>query len=94
MKKTKYVIFGFKDKVTGEKLREFYKKHTGKDVNFNGIKQYPDGFKLLCFTVPLYSFREISITEAVHRSSLAYKKFHDSIDKLIKWYEEGLFPRT
>ena len=87
IRKNRYVIFGFKDKATGTKLREFYKKHTGKDVVFNNIKHYNDGFKLLCFTLPLSSFREIGITEAIYRSSPEYIKFHDSIDKLIEWYE-------
>ena len=40
-------IFGFKDKVTGERLREFFKKHTGRDVDFNKIQHYKSGFKLL-----------------------------------------------
>ena len=87
--KPKYVIFGFKDKVTGKKLREFFKKYTGKDVVFNDIKHYSDGFKLLCFALPLCYFREVSITEAIYRSGPEYRKFHESIDKLIEWYEDN-----
>ena len=82
-KDLKYLVFGYKDRTTGKKLGEFYFKYTGKKVNFN----YKDGFKLLCFTLPLGSFHTIGITEAIYRPAKEYMKFHDGVDKLISWYE-------
>lgn len=92
--KAKYLIFGFNEEITCIKLRSFYKKHAGKDVDFNDIRHYPNGFKLLCFTLPICSYRKISITEAIRRSGQEYIKFHDSIDKLIEWYENEYINST
>ena len=83
----KHAIFGFKDEETGEKLREFFKRHTGKDVDFNGIKHYQNGLKLLRLSIPLNSIGLISITEAAHRGSKDYIRFTSSIDTVINWYE-------
>ena len=80
----KEVIFGYKDNETANKLREFYLKHTGRDIDFNNIKQYKDGFKLIKFSIPLKDISEISITEASHYKA---KKF-SSLDEFIKWYEK------
>ena len=49
----KEALFGFNDKETGIKLSAFYKKHTGREVDFNAIKHDKDGFKLLLFSIPL-----------------------------------------
>ena len=78
-------IFGFKDNETGEKLRVFYKKHTGKDVDFNKIQHYNNGFKLLLFSIPLGSITQIGIT-AARCTSKDVKKF-SSLDEFINWYE-------
>ena len=82
----KKVIFGFADLETGNKLREFYKKHTGIDIDFNNIKHYKNGFKLLVFDLPLGKFSVIGITAALCAPSNVLK-FHDSIVELISWYE-------
>ena len=78
-------IFGFKDNETGEKLRLFYKKHTGKDVNFNKINHYNNGFKLLLFSIPFGSITQIGIAAAGYTSK-DVKKF-SSLDEFINWYE-------
>ena len=83
----KFAIFGFKDKATGDTLREFFKKHTGRDVDFNNIEHYNDGFKLLKLSIPLESIGTVGITEANYRPTPTYKKFHCSVDDFIDWYE-------
>ena len=80
------VIFGFGDTDTGNKLREFYLKHTGKDIDFNQIKHYCDGFKLLVFDLPLGKFTQVGITAALCAPKDVFK-FHGNIDQLIYWYE-------
>ena len=87
----KYAIFGFKDQETGNKLRLFFKRHTGKDVDFNNIKHYEDGFKLLLFSVPLDTFSTIGIT-AANCSPSYVKKIHTSVDTFISWYEKEYLP--
>ena len=80
------VIFGFADLYTGNKLKEFYLRHTGREVDFNKIKHYRNGFKLLAFDLPLGKFMQVGITAA----SCAPKdvlKFHGNINDLIYWYE-------
>ena len=83
----KYVIFGFKDQETGNKLRLFFKKHTGRDVDFNSIKHYENGFKLLLFGVPLDTFDTVGITGACCAPS-SVKRINGNIDELISWYED------
>ena len=80
------VIFGFADRYTGNKLKEFYLKHTGREVDFNSIQHYRDGFKLLVFDLPLGKFIQVGITAA----SCAPKdvlRFGGSVNELIYWYE-------
>ena len=80
----KKAIFGFSDKKTGEKLRKFFKKHTGKDIDFNSIEHYSENFKLLAFDIPLKDFIPIGITAALVCSGL---KFHGPVEEFISWYE-------
>ena len=81
-------IFGFEDRVIGDRLRAFYKKHTGKDIDFNGIRHYKDGFKLLCFSIPLGgSLTTVGITAAIYAPS--YVKKFQSLDDFINWYESS-----
>lgn len=83
-------IFGFKDRVTGNKLRAFFKKHTGKDVNFNNIKHYTDGFKLLLFSIPLKTVTTIGITSAHYCPARKFGNLQDFID----WYEKEYLADT
>ncbi len=83
----RFAIFGFNDIETGNKLRNFFYRHTGRDIDFNGIKQYPNGLRLLCFSIPLGTVYPISIVEAINHSSKIYKEFHESVDVFISWYE-------
>ena len=87
----KYVIFGFNDQETGNKLRLFFKKHTDKDVDFNNIKHYENGFKLLLFTVPLDTFNTVGITGACCAPN-SVKRINGSIDSFISWYEKEYLP--
>lgn len=80
----KKAIFGFSDKKTGEKLRKFFKKHTGKDIDFNSIEHYSENFKLLAFDIPLKDFIPIGITAALVCPGL---KFHGPVEEFISWYE-------
>ncbi len=81
-------IFGFADIETGNKLREFYKKHTGIDCDFNSIRHYNNGFKLLVFDLPLGKFSIIGICAACCTPHYV-KKFHKGIDDFILWYESN-----
>ena len=78
-------IFGFNDEETGEQLRIFFKKHTGRDVDFNKIKHYKDGFKLLLFSIPLNTIDIIGITAAGCTPS--YVKKFSGLNDFIEWYE-------
>ena len=80
------VIFGFADLETGNKLREFCKKHTGIDIDFNNIKHYKNGFKLLAFDLPLGKFTTIGVTAAAY-SPHDVKRISGSINDFIYWYE-------
>ena len=80
-----HAIFGFKDKETGEKLRQFFKKHTGKDIDFNQIQHYKDGFKLLLFSIPLNTIERVGITAAGCAPS-SIKRF-SGLNEFIGWYE-------
>ena len=88
MNETKIInkaIFGFNDEETGNQLRTFFKKHTGKDIDFNSIKHYRSGFKLLLFSIPLNTIEEIGIT-AAGAVPYSFKKFH-CLKDFIDWYE-------
>ena len=78
-------IFGFSNEETGIKLSEFYKKHTGEYLDFNAIRHYESGFKLLVFDLPLGEVTKIDICSAnlVHA-----KKFHGSVEEFMSWYEK------
>ena len=80
-------IFGFADTETGNKLREFYKKHTGIDIDFNNIKHYKNGFKLLVLDLPLGKFSIIGICAAGCAPHYV-KRFNKGIDDFIFWYEK------
>lgn len=80
------VIFGFQDEETGKKLSAFYKKHTGIDCDFNKIKHYSSGFKLLAFDLPLGKFMTVGIT-AAGCSPYNVLRFSRGIDNFIYWYE-------
>ena len=79
------VLFGFEDKKTGDKLRVFFKKHTGRDVDFNSIKQYKSGFKLLLFSIPLETVTTLGITCA---NGYPARKFTGPVQEFVDWYEE------
>ena len=85
-------IFGFKDKETGEQLRAFFKKHTGRDVDFNSIKHYTDGFKLLVFSIPLNTVDIIGITAA--GCAPHYVKRFCGLKDFIEWYENIYNPQN
>lgn len=87
--KPTHAIFGFGDTETGERLRAFFLKHTGKDIDFNNIKHYRSGFTLLLFTLPLNEVQQIGITAASHAPS-SYKRF-DNLNDFIAWYENSPF---
>ena len=78
-------IVGFMPGESGEKLKDFYKKHTGIEINFNGIEHYKNGFKLLLFSIPLGSVTQIGITTAgcAPRNVLRCS----SVNEFINWYE-------
>ena len=78
-------IFGFIDKETGEKLSKFFKKHTGKDVDFNQVQHYKNGFKLLLFSIPLDKFETIGITATNGYPAAKFSKLED----FINWYENN-----
>ena len=84
-------IFGFKDEETGEQLRLFFKKHTGRDIDFNNIKHYKNGFKLLLFSIPLDTIDIIGITAAGCAPS--YVKRFSGLNDFIKWYENDFSQR-
>ena len=83
--KTSKAIFGFADKETGEQLKDFFEKHTGRVVDFNGIQHYKSGFKLLLFSVPLNTVDIIGITAAGCVPSWV-KKFN-KLNDFVDWYE-------
>jgi hypothetical protein len=85
-----YAIFGFMDKETGEKLRQFFKKHTGKDLDFNEIQHYKNGFKLLLFSIPRNTNEQVGITAADCAPSNV-KRF-SNLNEFIRWYE-GLYSK-
>ena len=74
---------GFKNTESGDKLRKFYLEQTGKDVDFNSIKQYEGGFKLLWFSIPLRDMSTIGITQVQYR--IDCHKF-SGVDEFIRWY--------
>lgn len=78
-------IFGFSDEEEGIKLSEFYMKHTGKYLDFNAIKHYESGFKLLLFKLPL---GEVSIIDICSANIVDAQKFHGPVEEFITWYEE------
>ena len=80
-----HALFGYQDEVTGAKLSAFFYKHTGKNVDFNEIKHYKNGFKLLLFSIPLNTFTQAGITAAAYAPS-NFKKF-TCLDDFINWYE-------
>ena len=82
------VIFGFADVETGNKLRKFYKKHTGLDIDFISIRHYKNGFKLLVFDLPLGKFSIIGISAAAC-APYYVKRFNKGIDDFIYWYESN-----
>ena len=84
IKNIKYVICSFADYKVGEKLNEFFLKHTGKMVDFNSIKPNINEYRLLCFSIPLNNVNLINITSALHLNAM---KFKNHIDKFIEWYE-------
>ena len=79
------VAFGYGDKETADKLSAFFKKHTGKYIDFNKMRNPKSGFKLLLFYMPLGRFEEISITGAAALPS-SVKKFA-ALQDFIDWYE-------
>ena len=87
MKRIKYTgaIFGFKSEETGNELRIFFKKHTGKDVDFNKIQHYKNGFKLLLFSIPLNTIQQVGIT-AAGCAPEAIKRF-SGLKEFVDWYE-------
>ena len=85
------VLFGFQDEKTGNRLSEFFNKYTGKDIDFNKIHHYQNGFRLMLFSVPLDTFIQTGITAAQFASS-DIKKFL-FLDDFIRWYEESYLQR-
>ena len=81
--KVKYVICGFANFTTGEKLNEFFLKHAGKMVDFNSIKPNINEYRLLCFSIPLKSVNLINITCASRIPAINFS----NIDEFITWYE-------
>ncbi len=81
----KEALFGFNDKETGIKLSAFYKKHTGREVDFNAIKHDKDGFKLLLFSIPLGRISTLDINEA---NGYPAKKFSGPVQEFMDWYEK------
>ena len=77
-----YVIFAFRGEETGRKLSDFYFKHTGKRVDFNAIRHYKNGVKLLRFSIPLGHFETWPI------SCTGFNCGPRSIDEFVEWYEE------
>lgn len=84
------VIFGYGDKETAEKLRAFYKKHTGSDVDFNAMRNPKSGFALLVFCIPLGKIEQTNITVAA-RAPSSVRKFAALMD-FIDWYENQYLP--
>ena len=84
------VVFGYGDKETADKLRVFYNKHTGKDVDFDAMRNPKSGFRLLAFHIPLGEFEVINITTAAATPSSA-RKFA-SLQEFIDWYENQYLP--
>lgn len=78
-------LVGFKDRESGDKLRIFFKKHTGRNVDFNGIKHYTDGFKMLLFSIPLESVTTLGITCT---NGYPAAKFTGPVLEFIDWYEK------
>ena len=84
-------IFGFTKEETGERLREFFKKHTGQDVDFNKIQHYKSGHKLLLFSIPLDTIELIGMTVAgCHPKDV---KCFNGLDEFIDWYENVFLNR-
>ena len=81
----KEALFGFNDKETGIKLSAFYKKHTGREVDFNAIKYDKDAFKLLLFSIPLGRISTLDINEA---NGYPAKKFSGPVQEFMDWYEK------
>lgn len=84
------VVFGYGDKETADKLSAFFKKHTGKYIDFNKMRNPKSGFKLLLFYMPLGKFEEINITGAAALPNSA-KKFA-SLQEFVDWYENEYLP--
>ena len=82
--RNKYVIFGYSDEETANKLSKFFYKHTGKDVDFNNISHYKSGLRLLLFSIPLKTIQQVGITAACYSP---FKKFR-SLDEFVNWYEQ------
>ncbi len=87
MKRIKYkgAIFGFKSEEIGNELRIFFKKHTGKDIDFNKMQHYKNGFKLLLFSIPLNTIQQVGIT-AAGCAPETIKRF-SGLKEFIDWYE-------
>ena len=84
------VVFGYGDKETADKLSAFFKKHTGKNIDFNKMRNLKSGFRLLVFYMPLGRFEEISITVSAALPNSA-KKFA-ALQDFIDWYENQYLP--
>ena len=84
MNRDDYVIFGYADEETGNKLNKFFYKHTNKDINFNKIQHYQSGFKLLLFSIPLNTIETVGITAA---NFSPFRKF-GSLEEFADWYEQ------
>ena len=85
MKEISRAICGYADKESANKLSRFFKKHTGKNIDFNNIHQYKNGFRLLLFSIPLDTFSQIGIS-AANMCNSGVIKFH-SLDDFVNWYE-------
>lgn len=89
-RKIERAIFAFHSKETGEKLRKFYKKHTRKDIDFNSIKHYKNGTKILVFSIPLGHVNPIGASAAAMCPAI---KFHRGVEEFISWYEDEYLKR-
>ena len=86
--KEKYAVFGYADKETANRLREFFYKHTDTYIDFASFLNTRRRFILLVFSIPLKNFQEIGITA----SSAVHGQKFCSLNDFIYWYEQIYLP--
>ena len=91
--KLKCVLFGYCTKPTADKLRKFFKKHTGKDIDFYSYLNERTRFRLMLFSIPLQSVCPISVIESQSMHLPVYKQIHESVEYFIDWYENDYLRR-